>query len=184
MTELRHIEDIAVEDDAPREYCGVFAVYGESDSFGAAGMTLNALFGIQHRGQESAGIAVSNGRTISVHKGMGLVREAFTEEDVRRLEGFMAIGHVRYSTAGKGLSVNAQPIKANTSLGTIAIAHNGSLVNADALLSELKSSGAVFESASDAEIILNLMARSGRAHLPEALRDACAKIVGSYALCC
>ncbi|HOB91106.1 MAG: amidophosphoribosyltransferase [Bacillota bacterium] len=182
MTELRHIEDIAVEDDAPREECGVFAVYGESDSFGAAGMTLNALFGIQHRGQESAGIAVSNGRTISVHKGMGLVREAFTEEDVRRLEGFMAIGHVRYSTAGKGLSVNAQPIKANTSLGTIAIAHNGSLVNADALLSELKSSGAVFESASDAEIILNLMARSGRAHLPEALRDACAKIVGSYAL--
>lgn len=182
MAELRQVEEIAVDWDTPHEECGVVAVYGEPGSFDAAGMTLNALFGLQHRGQESAGIGVSDGQTISVHRGMGLVKEVFTEDDMRRLRGFTAIGHVRYSTAGGSLLANAQPMMVSTSLGTIAVAHNGNLANAADLLSELKATGAVFESTSDTGIILNLLARSGRTSLPEALKEACSKLVGSYAL--
>ncbi|NLU40944.1 MAG: amidophosphoribosyltransferase [Firmicutes bacterium] len=168
--------------DVPREECGVFAVYGESESFDAAAVTHNALFSLQHRGQESAGIVVSDGETISVHKGMGLVRQVFTEEDIRSLNGHLAIGHVRYSTAGESLLVNAQPIHARCSLGPIALAHNGNIANAAELISELTSAGAVFQSTSDTEIIVNLLARAGRPSIAEALREACLKMTGSYSL--
>lgn len=182
MAEIESVRKIDLEFGVPREECGVFGVYGESDDFDAASITLNALFGLQHRGQESAGIAVSDTRKISVHKGMGLVKEVFTDDDMDRLKGPLAIGHVRYSTAGGSLLVNAQPMVVNTSLGTIAVAHNGNLANATALRSELTSSGAMFQSTSDTEIILNLIARSRKTDLPEALKEACAKMSGSYAL--
>jgi len=182
MTTHRLVADDMDMIDVPREECGVFAVYGESESFDAAAVTHNALFSLQHRGQESAGIVVSDGETISVHKGMGLVRQVFTEEDIRSLNGHLAIGHVRYSTAGESLLVNAQPIHARCSLGPIALAHNGNIANAAELISELTSAGAVFQSTSDTEIIVNLLARAGRPSIAEALREACLKMTGSYSL--
>ena len=182
MTVQRPAVDVMDLFDAPREECGVFAVYGESASFDAAAITHNALFSLQHRGQESAGIVVSDGKTISRHKGMGLVRQVFTEEDIRSLNGRLAIGHVRYSTAGESLLVNAQPIHARCSLGPIALAHNGNIANADELVSELTSSGAVFQSTSDTEIILNLLARAGKPSISAALCDACSRLAGSYSL--
>lgn len=182
MTTHRLVADDMGMIDVPREECGVFAVYGESESFDAAAVTHNALFSLQHRGQESAGIVVSDGETISVHKGMGLVRQVFTEEDIRSLNGHLAIGHVRYSTAGESLLVNAQPIHARCSLGPIALAHNGNIANAAELISELTSAGAVFQSTSDTEIIVNLLARAGRPSIAEALREACLKMTGSYSL--
>lgn len=168
--------------DVPREECGVFAVYGESESFDAAAITHNALFSLQHRGQESAGIVVSDGETISMHKGMGLVRQVFTEEDIRSLHGHLAIGHVRYSTAGESLLINAQPIHAKCSLGPIALAHNGNIANASDLIDELTAAGAVFQSTSDTEIIVNLLARAGKPSISEALREACLEMAGSYSL--
>lgn len=182
MTTHRLVADDMDMIDVPREECGVFAVYGESESFDAAAVTHNALFSLQHRGQESAGIVVSDGETISVRKGMGLVRQVFTEEDIRSLNGHLAIGHVRYSTAGESLLVNAQPIHARCSLGPIALAHNGNIANAAELISELTSAGAVFQSTSDTEIIVNLLARAGRPSIAEALREACLKMTGSYSL--
>lgn len=182
MTMHRLVAEDEDSIDVPREECGVFAVYGESESFDAAAITHNALFSLQHRGQESAGIVVSDGETISMHKGMGLVRQVFTEEDIRSLHGHLAIGHVRYSTAGESLLINAQPIHAKCSLGPIALAHNGNIANASDLIDELTAAGAVFQSTSDTEIIVNLLARAGKPSISEALREACLEMAGSYSL--
>lgn len=182
MSEARRTEELLFHLDAPHEECGVFGVYGEPGSFDAAALTYNALFGLQHRGQESAGIAASDGQTIFIHKGMGLVRQVFTGEDMRGLNGHLAIGHVRYSTSGGSSLANAQPILASCSLGMIAVAHNGNLANAEELIADLNASGSVFQSTSDTEVVLNLLARSGGCDLPGALRAACAQMAGSYAL--
>ncbi len=146
------------ESHRPKHECGVFAVYGHKD---AALLTYYGLFALQHRGQESAGIASStgDGKTFSLHKGMGLVSQVFNPDDLESLKGSRAIGHVRYSTTGSSTLLNSQPLGVNTARGQLAIAHNGNLVNASALRAELETRGSIFQTTVDSEIILHLLAQ-------------------------
>ncbi len=168
--------------DEPAEECGVFGIYADEAGIDVAHQTFLGLLGLQHRGQESAGIAVTDGARIACHKGMGLVRSAFRPEDLKGLTGFAAVGHVRYSTTGQSTLANAQPLTARFSRGTIALAHNGNLANAEKLLKELAMEGSVFQSTSDTEIILNLLARFSQDPFHQALRQTCARLAGSYSL--
>lgn len=168
--------------DRPHESCGVFGIFSTDPSLRVAHVIYDGLFGLQHRGQESAGIVVSDGSRLYGRKGMGLVREVFDETLLSELDGHLGIGHTRYSTTGSSSLTNAQPISAHCSLGQIAVSHNGNIANSDALLHQLQAAGAVFRSTTDTEILLNLMASSGKADLAEALRSACSRIVGSYSL--
>ena len=127
--------------DGFHEECGVVGVYGHPE---AANLAYLALYSLQHRGQESAGITSSNGQTLLTHKGMGLVADIFDEKRIRRLEGTSAIGHNRYSTAGSTMLKNTQPLLAKYTLGSVAIAHNGNLVNAEELRARLESGGSIF----------------------------------------
>ena len=141
----------------PKHECGVFAVYGHKD---AALLTYYGLFALQHRGQESAGIAAGGSPgAFRVHKGMGLVSQVFSQNQLESLEGTRAIGHVRYSTTGSSTLLNSQPLCVDTSRGQLAVAHNGNLVNAAALRAELESSGSIFQTTVDSEIVLHLMAQ-------------------------
>ncbi len=137
--------------------CGVFGVINHKD---AAGVTHLGLHALQHRGQESAGIAVSDGYDISVKTGEGLVTQAITAEDLKQLKGDIAIGHVRYSTSGGSNPKNIQPFYAHFYGGSFAIAHNGNLVNADQIREELEKDGAIFRSTSDTEVFVHLIARA------------------------
>lgn len=168
--------------DGLREECGVFGVFADDPGADAAAIVYYGLLGLQHRGQESAGIAVSDGARIVCHKGMGLVRNVFRPEDLRGLTGYAAVGHVRYSTTGQSSLQNAQPLTARYSRGSIALAHNGNLANAGTLLAELEMEGSVFQSTADTEVILNLLARHSRETFVEALRATCARLAGSYSL--
>ena len=172
---------IMMENDKLEEECGVFGCYSSS-GIDAAIVTYYGLYSLQHRGQESAGIAVSNGEEIRVQKGMGLVSEVFSKEKLNALEGSSAIGHVRYSTTGKSDVNNAQPLYAETKLGTLSISHNGNIVNADVLRDLLEDTGRLFQTSSDSEVILNLIARAYKKGLPEAVSDAANTIQGSYAI--
>ena len=127
--------------DKPHEACGVFGVYTTKPGLDVANLTFLGLLGLQHRGQESAGIAVADGSRILCHKHMGLVRNVFKAEDMRALTGNSAVGHVRYSTSGQSSLANAQPLVARYSRGTIAMAHNGNLANAESLLGDLEMAG-------------------------------------------
>ena len=129
--------------DRFREACGIFGILGRSE---AANLTYLGLYALQHRGQESAGIVVSDGHTFHLEKGMGLVADVFSEARLRRLKGFLAIGHVRYSTTGSSQLKNAQPIVATYRQGGVALAHNGNLVNAHLLKEELERRGSIFSS--------------------------------------
>lgn len=142
----------------PKHECGVFAVYGHKD---AAMLTYYGLFALQHRGQESAGIASSSGdgKAFRLHKGMGLVSQVFAQENLESLAGTRAIGHVRYSTTGSSTLLNSQPLGVDTARGQLAIAHNGNLVNASALRNELENRGSIFQTTVDSEIILHLLAQ-------------------------
>ena len=142
----------------PKHECGVFAVHGHED---AALLTYYGLFALQHRGQESAGIASSGGGNtpFSLHKGMGLVSQVFKPEDLETLRGTRAIGHVRYSTTGSSTLLNSQPLGVSTARGQLAVAHNGNLVNAAALRHELELRGSIFQTTVDSEIILHLLAQ-------------------------
>src|SRR5438552_5154877 len=142
----------------PKHYCGVFGVFGHPN---AAELTYYGLYALQHRGQESAGIAASDGRQFRVHKGMGLVSQIFDSEVLGTLSGSMAIGHTRYSTTGSSHLRNAQPLTADCVRGQIAIAHNGNLTNATQLRDELEARGSIFQTSVDSEIILHLMAQPG-----------------------
>jgi len=137
--------------------CGVFGV---SDSEDAANLAYLGLYALQHRGQESAGIASLHGGKIHVEREMGYVADVFDESRLSRLPGKTAIGHVRYSTAGASLLINAQPIVFATGRGPLALGHNGNLVNAREIRSSLEASGALFTTTSDSEVILHLIARS------------------------
>ncbi|MGE5403822.1 MAG: amidophosphoribosyltransferase [Candidatus Saccharibacteria bacterium] len=164
--------------------CGVFGIYlkdpaGATDAARAA---YYGLFALQHRGQESAGIAASDGKEILLHKGMGLVSEVFSPEAVEKLTGHAAIGHVRYSTTGSSLVVNAQPLVFRYLKGMIALAHNGNLVNAGELRNRLATFGSVFQSTTDTEVIVNLLARYAQDPLEEALKKCMIDIKGAYAL--
>jgi amidophosphoribosyltransferase len=169
----------SLPDDKFHDHCGVFAVYGHPE---AAKLAYLGLYALQHRGQESAGIVASDGRTMVGHKGMGHVAEVFTEEVLGRLPGHCAIGHTRYSTAGDTNLKNAQPLTVSCQKGQVALAHNGNLVNAPAIRRELEGRGDIFQTTSDSEVILHYFARSKHSGIPEALADALDKVVGAYSL--
>lgn len=167
--------------DKFKDECGVFGVY-VNKPIDVASMTYYGLYALQHRGQESAGIAVADGEKIDIHKGLGLITEAFKQEDLDKLEGHIAIGHVRYSTAGGQGIENAQPIVTTSKIGSIAMAHNGNLVNDDVLRELLEDAGQIFHTSSDSEVIACLIARSAKKGLEKAVVDAMAAIRGSFAL--
>ena len=166
--------------DKFREECGVFGVLGRAD---AANLVYLGLYALQHRGQESAGIAsvTEEGRIVS-EKEMGYVADVFTHERLARLPGDTAIGHVRYSTAGGSMLCNAQPIVAFTSKGSIAVAHNGNLTNGAELRNKLEAEGAIFNSTADSELFVHLIARSRAADLEGAFVDALSQVQGAFAV--
>jgi amidophosphoribosyltransferase len=166
-------------DRGPREACGVFGVFGHDD---AAKLTYFGLYALQHRGQESAGIVTSTGKSIHEHKGMGLVPEVFNESILNALCGHMAIGHVRYSTTGSSILKNAQPFVVCHAGKTIAIAHNGNLTNARELRVNLEKRGSIFQTTMDSEIIMHLLARDMQGGMEEAMVKALSEIQGAY--CC
>ncbi|MEW8979107.1 MAG: amidophosphoribosyltransferase [Symbiobacterium sp.] len=164
----------------PVDECGVFGIYGCA---GAARVVYHALIALQHRGQESAGIVAARGRSLTAHRGMGLVSEVFEKpETLDRLAGDVAIGHVRYSTAGASRLSNAQPIVVNTRRGGLALAHNGNLVNAFLLRRQMEEEGAIFATGVDTEVLAHLIVRSRAATLEEAVVDAIGQVRGGYAL--
>ncbi|MBF6571499.1 MAG: amidophosphoribosyltransferase, partial [Candidatus Binataceae bacterium] len=165
--------------DAFHEECGVFGVYGHPE---AANLTYLGLYALQHRGQESAGIVSSNGKALTSHRGMGLVADVFQAEVIQRLEGTSAIGHNRYSTTGSTTLRNCQPLMVEYAHGGLALAHNGNLVNFEQLRRELEQSGSIFQSSSDSEIIIHLIANSRAATLPERVAEALGQVRGAYSL--
>lgn len=166
-------------DDKFHDECGLYGVWNHAE---AANVAYLGLYALQHRGQESAGIASTDGHHFQVEKAMGWVADVFSRERLKRLPGHRAIGHVRYSTAGSSNLRNAQPITGTTAHGPVAIAHNGNLVNAEALREELEKDGAVFQSSSDTEVILHLIARSEGATLADQLARALTRVRGAYTL--
>ncbi|MGH9639328.1 MAG: amidophosphoribosyltransferase [Bryobacteraceae bacterium] len=165
--------------DKLHEECGVFALYGHPE---AANLVYLGLYALQHRGQESAGIASSDGRTIHTIRKLGHVADIFNPGTLNRLPGALAIGHTRYSTAGDTVLQNAQPLSVACGKGQIAIAHNGNLNNAIELRRELEEDGSIFQSTSDTEVILHLVARSRERTLSGALREALLQIEGAFSL--
>ena len=163
----------------PKHYCGVFGIYGHPN---AAELTYYGLYALQHRGQESVGIASSDGERLQIHKAMGYVADAFDEATFTRLIGTSAIGHVRYSTAGESGLKNAQPILIDCAHGEIAIAHNGNLVNAQELRDDLVRQGSIFQTTSDTEVLLHLYARSQAAHVEQALVESVSMARGAFSL--
>ncbi|MED5369190.1 MAG: class II glutamine amidotransferase, partial [Pseudomonadota bacterium] len=166
--------------DKPHEECGVFGVYNHPD---AAALTALGLHALQHRGQEAAGIVSFDGEKFQSERRLGLVSDNFTKASViDRLEGTSAIGHVRYSTTGETALRNVQPLFADLAGGGFACAHNGNLTNALTLRNELVHQGAIFQSTSDTETILQLVARSKRGRTIDRLIDALFQIQGAYSL--
>jgi amidophosphoribosyltransferase len=170
---------VAVEDDHFHDHCGLFGVFGHPE---AAHLTYMGLYALQHRGQESAGIVASEGASLRMEKGMGLVNDVFTESRLAALAGDRAIGHVRYSTAGDTVASNAQPYLIECHRGPIAVGHNGNLVNAAILRHELEAAGSIFQSTSDTEVILHLYARSHRERLEDAIAASLSKVMGAFSL--
>jgi amidophosphoribosyltransferase len=171
---------IADRPDNPREECGVFGVYAEGED--VSRLTYFGLFALQHRGQESAGIAVGDGKQVKTFKDMGLVTQVFDEGILGSLHGYLAIGHTRYSTTGSSVLCNAQPVICDSKWGTVAIAHNGNLINTTELRAELESAGEEFESTSDSEVMARLIARSGADTIEEAIALMMQKVSGAYSL--
>ena len=165
--------------DKLNEECGVFGVFGHPD---APRLTYYGIHALQHRGQESAGICASNGERFSYHRGMGLVTEAFSNNELEQIKGSMAIGHVRYTTAGDSRIENAQPLVFKYGQGNLALAHNGNLVNAKQVKHQLERQGSIFQTSSDTEVIAHLIARSGYERVEEAVRESLRMIKGAYAL--
>jgi amidophosphoribosyltransferase len=165
--------------DKFREECGVIAIYAHPEAEKLAYLGLHAL---QHRGQESAGIVTSDGMTLHPYKAMGLVADIFTEEVLSQLHGTLAIGHTRYSTAGDSALLNAQPILVQSNKGRVALAHNGNLVNAPEIRSRLETQGSIFQTNSDTEVIVHLIALSKEHTLPEAMADALRRVEGAFSL--
>ena len=161
------------------EECGIFGVYGHPE---AANLTYLGLYALQHRGQESAGIASSDGEVITFHREMGLVADIFSEDILARLAGNLAIGHVRYSTTGTSELKNAQPFVVDFESGSIAIAHNGNLVNAHRLKRDLEVEGSIFQSTMDTEVIVHLIARSRESRIEDRIVDALSRVRGAYSL--
>ena len=159
--------------------CGIFGIDLHEE---ASAMTYLGLYALQHRGQESAGLATWDGRQMKVERGMGEVSEIFRPSTLRRLSGFRAIGHTRYSTAGSSIVANAQPVVVMTGMGPLALVHNGNLVNAAELRVELESQGSIFQTTSDTEVILHLMAKNQRESVVESLMLALERVSGAYSV--
>lgn len=171
--------EVSPDADHFHDECGVCAVWGHPD---AANLVYLGLYALQHRGQESAGIAAFDGTELRHHKAMGYVADIFDRETLSQLPGSVAVGHVRYSTAGNSALVNAQPVFANTHRGRLALAHNGNLVNAVRLRRRLERDGAIFQSSSDSEVFLHLIARSRASTIEGALVEALDAGEGAYSL--
>jgi len=171
--------DPAHDDDHFHDHCGVFAIHGHTEAANLAYLGLHAL---QHRGQESAGIVTSDGQQLFAHRAMGLVQDAFSQDQLARLPGRLAIGHVRYSTAGGSHLKNAQPFAVDYARGSLAVCHNGNLTNADELRAELEARGSIFQSSSDTEVLVHLVAMSGAAAIEDRVADALARVQGAYSL--
>ncbi len=165
--------------DKLREECGVVAIYGHPE---ASKLAYLSLYALQHRGQESAGIASSNGERIELHKGMGLVADLFTGDVLARLSGSLAIGHTRYSTTGDSALLNAQPIMVECNKGKIALAHNGNITNAHDVHTQLEQQGSIFQTTSDTEVVVHLIARSREQTLADAMADSLRRIEGAFSL--
>lgn len=163
----------------PKDECGVCGVYGHEDS---AKLTYFGLYALQHRGQESAGIITSDGSKVVFHKDMGLVPEVFSEERLQKLSGSLSIGHVRYSTTGESNIINTQPLLVTHRGKTLAVAHNGNLVNSIKLRKELELKGSIFQTTMDSEVVLHLMARSSENSLEDALKETFTSIKGAFSL--
>jgi len=165
--------------DKFKDECGVFGIFGHPE---AANMTYLGLYALQHRGQESAGIASSDGKQVRISREMGYVADIFDGETLTKLSGSAAIGHVRYSTAGESKLLNAQPILIDCAHGEIAICHNGNLVNARELRDELVRQGSIFQSNSDTEVILHLYARSKARYVDDAIVESVSQAQGAFSL--
>jgi amidophosphoribosyltransferase len=157
--------------------CGIFGIYNHSE---AANLTYLGLYALQHRGQESAGIVSSNGDRLHQYRQMGLVAEIFTRDTLKKLPGRNAIGHVRYSTAGSSDIKNAQPFAVDYAKGSMSIAHNGNLVNASLIRSQLEAEGSIFQSSSDTEVVIHLIARSKKKTFIERTIESLEKLEGAY----
>ena len=193
-----------LEDEKLHEKCGVVGIYlnkpvqnasengtisesfvpaSDVPAYNAAKLAYYGLYSLQHRGQESAGIAVSDGEKINQYKAMGLVADVFKANKLEELGGKIAVGHVLYSTSGAAHIENAQPFVNRFKLGGIAVAHNGQLVNFEQLKEFLEETGSTFTSTSDTEVIIKLIAKSYKKGLEKALTDTIQMIKGSFALC-
>ncbi len=167
------------DDDHFHDECGVFGIYGHPEAANLAYLGLHAL---QHRGQESAGIVTSDGEQLFVHRAMGLVQDAFDQSQLEKLPGRFAIGHVRYSTTGSSSLKNAQPFAVDFALGSLAICHNGNLTNAEELRAELEADGSIFQSSSDSEVLIHLVARARQATVEDRISEALGRVKGAYSL--
>src|SRR3954451_16711269 len=165
--------------DKFKDECGVFGIFGHPE---AANMTYLGLYALQHRGQESAGIAASDGEQVRIAREMGYVADVFDGATLAQLRGPLAVGHVRYSTAGESKLSNAQPILIDCAHGQIAVCHNGNLVNAGELRSELVRQGSIFQSSSDTEVILHLYARSKAPSPVDAVVESVSQVQGAFSL--
>ena len=166
----------------PREHCGIFGIYGHPE---AARLTFFGLYALQHRGQESCGIVTGDGTHVRQHRGLGLVSEVFNQPLLEQLPGHLAIGHVRYSTTGSTMLINAQPFVVQHGGQTLAIGHNGTLTNARDIRCRLEETGSIFQSTMDTEVIVHLMARHRRGDLidfMDSLAAALSEVRGSYSL--
>jgi amidophosphoribosyltransferase len=168
------------QDDRLKEECGVLGVYVPDQE--AARIAFFGLFALQHRGQESAGIAVSDGSRVRMHRDMGLVNQVFTPEALASLPGHLAVGHTRYSTTGASVLRNAQPIYCQSLVGEIAVAHNGNLINARELRDEMETEGEHFDTTSDTEIIARILVRNMHAGPEEAVREVMRRVRGAYSV--
>src|SRR5262250_1891930 len=172
-------QKLAYRDDCFHDHCGVVGVYGHEE---AAKLAYLGLYALQHRGQESAGIVSSDGAELYSHRAMGEVEEIFTPDVLRKLPGSLAIGHTRYSTAGDKALLNAQPIMIDCNKGKIALGHNGNLTNAAEWRRKLEHRGSIFQTNSDTEVIVHLLARSQARNLSGALGAALNQVEGAYSL--
>ncbi|MBC86503.1 MAG: amidophosphoribosyltransferase [Bdellovibrionaceae bacterium] len=162
-----------------KEECAVFGAFNDPE---AARMTYLGLYALQHRGQESTGIVANNEGQHLAHKGLGLVGDVYTEEDLLRLKGNMALGHVRYSTTGQNLLENAQPLTAVLSSGPLALAHNGNIVNSSQLRQQMIHQGAIFQGSNDTEILLHMIARMPQQDMIQALKSSLVQMQGAYSM--
>ena len=164
-------------DEKPREACGIFGIYDHPE---AAALTYFGLYALQHRGQESAGIAVAKDMQIAEHKGMGLVSDVFDMEQLAQLDGGSAVGHVRYSTTGSSILTNAQPFRVRHRKKSYAVAHNGNITNAHILKNELEQAGSIFQSTMDSEIFLHLFVKNLKSGFEQALVETVSRLEGAF----